>query len=57
MRIIWAVLWAFLLSFMTAYVVSNMGGAEFSTLQVVIMTILFSVAAIVLGEGAINEEA
>ncbi|MCP3031993.1 YjzD family protein [Halobacillus sp. A1] len=57
MRMIWTVLWAFLLSFMTAYVVSNMAGTSFSFLQVIIMTILFSVAAIVLGEGVIKEEA
>ncbi|WP_101843470.1 DUF2929 family protein [Halobacillus sp. Marseille-P3879] len=57
MRMIWTVLWAFLLSFMMAYVVSNMAGTEFAFSQVIIMTILFSLAAIVLGEGVIKEEA
>ncbi|WP_371925840.1 DUF2929 family protein [Halobacillus sp. A5] len=54
---IWTVLWAFLLSLMMAYVVSNMAGTGFAFSQVVIMTILFSIAAIVLGEGVIKEEA
>ncbi len=57
MRFIWTILWAFLLSLMTAYVVSNMSGAGFSATQVITMTILFSGAAIVLGEGVITEEA
>ncbi|RWZ55158.1 DUF2929 family protein [Halobacillus fulvus] len=56
MRIIWTAIWAFLLSFMSAYVISNMAGGSFYFSQVIIMTILFTLAAVVLGEGVIKEE-
>lgn len=56
-RIIWTLVWAFLLSLMSAYVISNMAGGTFHFSQVVIMTILFTLVAIVLGEGVIKEEA
>ncbi|MBN9655780.1 DUF2929 family protein [Halobacillus litoralis] len=56
MRMIWTIIWAFLLSFMSAYVVSNMAGSSFSFSQVIIMTILFTLAAVVLGDGIIKEE-
>ncbi|MBH0228777.1 YjzD family protein [Halobacillus yeomjeoni] len=56
MRIIWTLIWAFLLSSMTAYVISNMAGGSFHLSQVIIMTILFTVVAAVLGEGIIKEE-
>ncbi|MBA2174502.1 YjzD family protein [Halobacillus locisalis] len=57
MQYIWTIIWSFLLSFMAAYVISNMAGGSFSFTQVIVTTILFAVAAIVLGEGAITEEA
>ncbi|UOQ43447.1 YjzD family protein [Halobacillus salinarum] len=56
MRIFWTVFWAFLLSLMMAYVVSNMTGNEFSFLQAIIMTVIFSGTVIALGEGLIKEE-
>ncbi|WLR49543.1 YjzD family protein [Halobacillus litoralis] len=56
MRMIWTIIWAFLLSLMAAYVVSNMAGSSFAFSQVIIMTILFTLAAVVLGEGIIKEE-
>lgn len=57
MRMIWTIIWALLLSFMSAYVVSNMAGSSFAFSQVIIMTILFTLAAVVLGEGIIKDEA
>ncbi|ELK45219.1 YjzD family protein [Halobacillus sp. ACCC02827] len=57
MRMIWTIVWAFLLSFMSAYVVSNMSGSDFAFSQVITMTILFTLAAVVLGEGLIKDEA
>ncbi|WP_163529778.1 YjzD family protein [Halobacillus ihumii] len=57
MRYVWTVVWAFLLSLMTAYVISNMTGSDFSFLQTVVMTIVFSGTAFALGEGLIKEEA
>ncbi|WP_173916956.1 DUF2929 family protein [Halobacillus sp. Marseille-Q1614] len=57
MKFIWTIVWAFLLSLMTAYVVSNMSSASFSAAQVIIMTILFSGAVFVLGEGILEKEA
>ncbi|UOR13141.1 DUF2929 family protein [Halobacillus amylolyticus] len=57
MRIVMTIVWAFLLSLMTAYVISNMTGADYSFVQVIVMTILFGGTTIVLGEGVIKEEA
>ncbi|MCA0969602.1 YjzD family protein [Halobacillus litoralis] len=57
MRYIWTIIWAFLLSFMAAYVISNMAGGSFAFSQVIVTTILFTLAAIILGEGVISEEA
>lgn len=57
MRYIWTIMWAFLLSLMAAYVVSNMSGGSFEFSQVIVTTILFTLAAIILGEGVISEEA
>ncbi|ARI78039.1 YjzD family protein [Halobacillus mangrovi] len=56
MRIIWTMIWAFLLSAMAVYVISNMSGGHFDFLQVIILTVLFTIAAVVLGEGVIKEE-
>ncbi|MBN8233707.1 DUF2929 family protein [Halobacillus kuroshimensis] len=57
MRMIWTILWAFVLSFMSAYVISNMAGGSFAFSQVIVMTILFTLAAVVLGDGLIKDEA
>lgn len=57
MRFVWTVVWAFLLSLMAAYVISNMTQSDFSFLQTVVMTIVFSGTAFALGEGLIKEEA
>ncbi|WP_079529401.1 YjzD family protein [Halobacillus hunanensis] len=57
MRFVWTVVWAFLLSLMAAYVISNMTGSDFSFLQTVVMTVVFSGTAFALGEGLIKEEA
>ncbi|MFD1017847.1 YjzD family protein [Thalassobacillus hwangdonensis] len=57
MRFFWTIFWAFLLSFMITYVISNMGGADFTIMQVVVLTVLFSIASVVLGEGLIKDEA
>ncbi|WP_079480643.1 YjzD family protein [Halobacillus salinus] len=55
MRYIWTIIWAFLLSFMAAYVISNMSGGSFAFSQVIVTTILFTLAAIILGEGVITD--
>jgi len=57
MKFVWTLIWALLLSFMTAYVVSNMAGGSFAFTQVFIMTLLFTGAAVILGEGLIKDEA
>ncbi|MGP4077220.1 YjzD family protein [Halobacillus sp. K22] len=57
MKFVWTLIWALLLSFMTAYVVSNMAGGSFGFFQVVIMTLIFTGAAVILGEGLIKDEA
>ncbi|MCA1011320.1 YjzD family protein [Halobacillus halophilus] len=57
MKFVWTLIWALLLSFMTAYVVSNMAGGSFHFIQVFIMTLLFTGAAVILGEGLIKDEA
>ncbi|WP_081988442.1 YjzD family protein [Halobacillus sp. BBL2006] len=56
MRIIWTLIWAFLLSSMAAYVISNMSGGHFDFLQVIVLTVIFTLAAMVLGDGVIKEE-
>lgn len=56
MRIIWTMIWAFLLSAMAVYVISNMSGGHFDFFQVIILTVLFTIAAVVLGDGVIKEE-
>ncbi|WP_084315601.1 YjzD family protein [Thalassobacillus devorans] len=57
MRFFWTIFWAFLLSSMITYVISNMQSSTFSFVQVIILTVLFSGAAIVLAEGLIKDEA
>ena len=56
MRILYTILWSFLFSFMTAYVVSNMNQADFSLLQVILMTAIFTGAVVLLGEVGLKEE-
>ncbi|WP_102336143.1 YjzD family protein [Salimicrobium jeotgali] len=56
MRILYTILWSFLFSFMTAYVISNMNQVDFSMLQVILMTAIFTVAVILLGEVGLKEE-
>jgi hypothetical protein len=57
MRIFWTVFWAFLLSFMITYVISNMEGASFTFTQVIVLTVIFSGATFILGEGLVKDEA
>ncbi|MFZ0369756.1 MAG: YjzD family protein [Halobacillus sp.] len=56
MKFVWTLIWALLLSLMTAYVVSNMAGGSFHISQVIIMTLIFTGAVVVLGEGLIEDE-
>ncbi|MBM7554045.1 YjzD family protein [Thalassobacillus pellis] len=57
MRYFWTVFWAFLLSLMITYVISNMSGSHFNFVQVIVLTVLFSGAAFLLGESLIKDEA
>ncbi|QST00806.1 YjzD family protein [Pontibacillus sp. ALD_SL1] len=56
MRLIWSIFWAFLLSCMTVYVVNSMDGLAFNMTQAVVLTIVFTVAVVLLGEGALAED-
>lgn len=56
-RIFWSIFWGFLLSCMVTYVVSNMNGAEFDITKAIILTIAFTLTAILLGDGLLKEEA
>ncbi|WP_081704571.1 MULTISPECIES: YjzD family protein [Sediminibacillus] len=55
MRYLWTVIWSFLLSFLISYVLSSMGGASLPFDQVLVLTVIFSVAIFLLG-GALKEE-
>lgn len=57
MQLVWTIIWSFLLSSMVTYVVSSMQGGEFAWSLVLVSTIAFTVAVVVLGEGALKEEA
>lgn len=56
MRMIWTIIWSFLLSAMATYVISNMTGGHFEFSQVIVLTIVFVVTAVVLGEGLLKDE-
>lgn len=56
MRFLYTILWSFLFSFMTAYVVSNMNQADFSFLQVILMTAVFTIFVVLLGDVGLKEE-
>ncbi|UFU00556.1 YjzD family protein [Radiobacillus kanasensis] len=56
MRVIVAAIWAFLLSALVTYVLSNMAGEPFELSSVLVLTVLFLVAVIGLGEGALREK-
>ncbi|MCD5324702.1 MULTISPECIES: YjzD family protein [Pontibacillus] len=56
MRLIWSIIWSFLLSCMTVYVVNSMDGLAFNMTQAIVLTIGFTVAVVLLGEGALAED-
>ncbi|SIS47728.1 YjzD family protein [Salimicrobium flavidum] len=56
MRFLYTILWSFVFSFMTAYVVSNMNQADFSFLQVILMTAVFTIFVVLLGDVGLKEE-
>ncbi|SDJ44471.1 YjzD family protein [Salimicrobium halophilum] len=56
MRFLYTIFWSFVFSFMTAYVVSNMNQADFSFLQVIMMTIVFTVGVVLLADVGLKEE-
>ncbi|RPF52096.1 YjzD family protein [Aquisalibacillus elongatus] len=57
MRLIWTVIWSFLLSLMVVYVLASMTGDEFSLSFAGILTAIFTIVAVVLGEGVIKDDA
>ena len=56
MRFLYTIFWSFVFSFMTAYVVSNMNQADFSFLQVILMTIVFTVGVVLLADVGLKED-
>lgn len=56
MRIFWTVFWSFLLSQMLVYVISSMTGNTYEFMQGVVLTVVFSVIIILLGEVGVPNE-
>ncbi|TCT22432.1 DUF2929 family protein [Melghiribacillus thermohalophilus] len=56
MRLFWTIIWSFLLSSMVVYVVSSMTGAHFDLTLAIVLSITFTVASVVLGEGLLKQE-
>ncbi|TFB22027.1 DUF2929 family protein [Filobacillus milosensis] len=56
MRLIWTVIWSFLLSLMVVYVLASMTGDDFSLTLATVLTALFTLAAVILGDGVIKED-
>lgn len=56
MRIFWTVFWSFLLSEMLVYVISSMSGSTYVFMQGVVLTVVFSVIIILLGEAGVPNE-
>ncbi|WP_347861188.1 YjzD family protein [Salimicrobium sp. PL1-032A] len=56
MRFLYTIFWSFVFSFMTAYVVSNMNQADFSFLQVILMTVVFTIGVILLADVGLKED-
>lgn len=56
MRIFWTVFWTFLLSQMLVYVVSSMSGGTYDFMQGIILTVVFSLIIILVGESGIPNE-
>jgi hypothetical protein len=56
MRYFWTIFWAFLLSQMLVYVISSMQGFAFSFTNGVLLTVIFSIAVIFLGDAGIPDE-
>jgi hypothetical protein len=56
MRYIWTIFWAFLLSQMLVYVVGSMQGVAFNFMTGVLLSIVFSVAIVLLGDAGIPDE-
>lgn len=54
MRYLWTIIWAFLLSFVISYVLSAMASEPLAMTQVLVMTVIFSLAVIILGEGGLK---
>ncbi|WP_077623070.1 YjzD family protein [Sediminibacillus massiliensis] len=56
MRYLWTIVWSFLLSFLISYVLSSMAGETLPINQVLVLTVIFAVAVIILGDGVLKEE-
>ncbi|MFD2639391.1 DUF2929 family protein [Piscibacillus salipiscarius] len=56
MRLVWTVIWGFLLSLMVVYVITSMTGDTFSFPLAIVLTVLFTLSSVVLGEGVIRDD-
>ncbi|MBO8156262.1 MAG: YjzD family protein [Bacillaceae bacterium] len=56
MKLIWTIIWSFLLSSMVVYVIGNMNGTHFDFTLVAVLTVSFTIAAAVLGDGILKED-
>ncbi|GEL76893.1 YjzD family protein [Tenuibacillus multivorans] len=56
MRIIWTLFWSFVLSLMVVYVLASMTGDEFSFTFSIVLTAIFTIATVTLGEGVIKDD-
>lgn len=56
MRYIMTLVWAFLIGLVITYVITSMAGADFSFTYVIVITAVFFLAVVVLGDGLLKEK-
>lgn len=56
MRFIWTLIWALLIGGAVSYILSSMNGEPFNMVHSIILSIIFTIAIFLLGEGLLKEQ-
>ncbi|MEW9674971.1 YjzD family protein [Lentibacillus sp. L22] len=57
MRFFWTFIWALAIGGVISYILSAMAGEPFNVIHTLVLSIIFTIAIYVLGEGILKEQA
>lgn len=56
MRFFWTFIWALLIGGAISYILTNMNGEPFNLVHSIILSVIFTIAVFLLGEGVLKEQ-